>query len=147
MDEAKRLYNKEWRAKNREKMRQKSKDYYDANKEKVSQTSAAWAKANTNRVKSNNLKRTYGIDLVEFNTMLERQHYSCAICAATLDGGRDTHVDHCHESGRVRGLLCGKCNMALGLFQERSQLLERAAAYLQLYEREIGGVPGIRTTV
>lgn len=57
----------------------------------------------------------------------------CAICG---NGAEDTqhgllHVDHCHDKGHVRGLLCSPCNLALGLFRDNPALLRRAAEYLE----------------
>lgn len=61
-------------------------------------------------------RRVYGIGLDEVNSMLERQGSTCALCDKELSA--DTlNVDHCHESGRVRGLLCSRCNLNLGIFE------------------------------
>ncbi len=130
MDEARRLYNKQWRANNRERMRQKALDYYYANKDSMSRKSAAWSKANPDRVKSNDLKRMYGIDLDQFYTLLETQQSRCAICSIAFTTTKDAHVDHCHTTNQVRGLLCGNCNRWLGLFKDDPTLLTQAITYL-----------------
>jgi len=68
--------------------------------------------------------------------MLEAQNHSCAICKAliTLPDGkksnRDAQIDHCHETGEIRGLLCPPCNKGLGHFRDNPKLLLSAAAYL-----------------
>lgn len=62
---------------------------------------------------------------------LVRQEGRCAICGRDLKPGRGTHVDHCHRTGAVRGLLCSKCNPALGLFEDNVDALIRAAEYLR----------------
>jgi len=73
----------------------------------------------------------------EYQAMLESQDHRCAICGLHET---DTHsqgvtralaVDHCHESGRVRQLLCGRCNKALGLMQDNPQRLRDAARYIE----------------
>lgn len=81
----------------------------------------------------NHLMRTYGITLEDWARMLESQQGRCAICErdirdATLS---DVNVDHCHESGKVRGLLCLNCNMAIGLLLDRPETLRRATSYLE----------------
>ncbi len=78
------------------------------------------------------LKRNYNITLEEYDAMYERQGGKCAICPATEPGGRWNHfaVDHNHETGAVRELLCNNCNTALGLMQDSSYLLRLAANYL-----------------
>lgn len=83
------------------------------------------------------LQKVYGISLQEYNALLEQQHGVCAICEKPET---QTHkktkaimnlsVDHDHTTGHVRGLLCKKCNMALGLFQDSRDLLQNADKYL-----------------
>ena len=70
--------------------------------------------------------------------MLESQKWVCAICeqpeqskAPESGETRELAIDHCHETNLVRGLLCSSCNRALGLFQDREDLLRKAAAYLK----------------
>jgi len=75
------------------------------------------------------LKRRYGIGADEVDALLEAQGGVCAIC------GREParpHVDHCHRTGRVRGILCGPCNQGLGQFQDNVEVMDAAAAYLRL---------------
>ena len=77
-------------------------------------------------------KLTYGITELEFYSLLEQQNNCCAICGSKVAGGRgDWHVDHCHESGKIRGLLCHHCNTGLGLFRDSPELLILAAEYLR----------------
>lgn len=79
------------------------------------------------------LRRLYGIGLNEYAAMLQSQGQRCAICPATEPGGNSTswHVDHDHATGRVRGLLCVRCNLGLGYFQDDPDRLVRASAYLR----------------
>jgi hypothetical protein len=69
----------------------------------------------------------YGMTLEDFEEMAEEQDYSCAICLEV----RALVVDHNHETGEVRGLLCNECNMALGKFRDDPGLLRRAMCYLR----------------
>lgn len=73
----------------------------------------------------------YGITIEEFEAMKTKQNNLCAICQ--LDFVKTPHVDHCHETGLVRGLLCSNCNTAIGLMNDSPQILERAIHYLSSY--------------
>ena len=94
-----------------------------------------------------NLMRVYGINEEEYNKILEEQNYGCAICGRSVEeqskkyasgkipaSMRSLAVDHCHNTGKIRGLLCYECNIGLGKFQDKSSLLERAALYLTRFE-------------
>jgi hypothetical protein len=79
------------------------------------------------------MRENYGITLDEYEGMLARQGGHCAICPSTLPGrsGRKyLYVDHCHDTGRVRGLLCGNCNDGVGRFRDNPELLRAAIRYL-----------------
>lgn len=77
------------------------------------------------------IRRVYGITQAEYDAMLEKQNGKCAICNNTDEvEGRKLAIDHCHTTGRVRGLLCGKCNRGLGLFKDNPDLLLKAISYL-----------------
>ena len=77
------------------------------------------------------IRRQYGITLEQYDEMLEEQNYRCAICNNEDEvEGRRLAIDHCHTTGVVRGLLCGKCNRGIGLFYDSRELLERAINYL-----------------
>lgn len=84
------------------------------------------------------LRDTYGITLEEYNAKLMAQGMMCAICgkkAPSLDssewGKYSYPVDHCHETKKVRGILCPQCNSGLGHFKDRPELLRSAIRYLQ----------------
>jgi hypothetical protein len=86
--------------------------------------------------RDNALKRVYGISLQEFNTLLKEQNYCCAICGKHQETVKKSfHIDHCHITNEVRGILCNKCNMGLGLFQENNALLNNAINYLDKYKK------------
>jgi hypothetical protein len=79
--------------------------------------------------RENWLMRKYGMTPADFEWLLAEQDHRCAICEC-VNNGRPWHVDHCHETGAVRGILCDVCNRGLGNFQESEKLLLRAADYL-----------------
>jgi hypothetical protein len=71
---------------------------------------------------------TYGITLEQRNEMIEAQDNKCLICSDELNV---PHVDHCHETKHVRGILCARCNMGLGYFKDDPQRLASAITYLE----------------
>ena len=71
--------------------------------------------------------RKYGIGAAAYDSMIEAQDGKCAICMRPVQ----LVVDHCHTSGAVRGLLCGSCNTAIGMFEEQIDSLTNAIAYLE----------------
>lgn len=75
-------------------------------------------------------KHKYGITHDEFEKLMESQGHGCAICWEDFDEAT-AQVDHDHETGAVRGLLCRQCNLGLGNFREDLCLLDRAAKYLK----------------
>jgi hypothetical protein len=78
------------------------------------------------------LKKLYGITVEDYDRMLEEQNGVCWICAkAETTNGGTLHIDHDTQSGKVRGLLCGKCNRAIGLLNHSPELLERAVQYMR----------------
>jgi Recombination endonuclease VII len=74
------------------------------------------------------LSRTYGLSREEYRRLLHEQNGVCAVCK--LPSRRTLCVDHCHATREVRGLLCDKCNTALGLFGDDSKRMRAAAAYV-----------------
>ena len=121
---------KEWSLKNPEKVKEinaknkeKRKQFYNSPDGILSSRKA-------------HLKRKYKITLDEFNEMLKKQKGKCAIC-----GGTETHdkhkvmaVDHCHKSGKIRALLCFKCNSGLGHFGDNIENLKKAIKYLKKHD-------------
>ncbi|WP_306953771.1 endonuclease VII domain-containing protein [Streptomyces sp. B4I13] len=73
------------------------------------------------------LKRQYGLTEAERDELIVSQGGVCCICLAAVP----QHVDHCHNTGRVRGVLCFSCNAALGQFKDRPDVIRRAAAYVE----------------
>lgn len=79
------------------------------------------------------IKYQYGIDSDQLNVMLEDQDFKCAICRLSL---HKPCVDHNHDTGEVRGLLCDSCNQGLGRFKDDPELLALAVSYLSQYQFE-----------
>jgi len=79
------------------------------------------------------LRMAYGLSREDYARMLAEQGGMCAICKATEPGGRSAnfHIDHCHTTGKIRGLLCCRCNQGLGAFRDNVEILKAATEYLQ----------------
>jgi len=71
-------------------------------------------------------KTKYGIEQAEYDRLMQEQDGACAICASETN----LVIDHCHETGKVRGLLCNSCNKGLGFFGDNDLLLRAAGGYL-----------------
>lgn len=74
----------------------------------------------------------YGINFEQYTKIAKAQDYVCAICSGVDKSGYRLSVDHNHETGKIRGLLCQKCNHAIGLFKDDVQLLIKAIEYLEI---------------
>lgn len=88
--------------------------------------------------RSRNAKRVaarYGLSVSEYQSMLEKQEFACAICKTPHydENGKRLYIDHNHAKGMqaVRGLLCSACNFGLGLFKDSPEILRAAAEYLE----------------
>ena len=75
--------------------------------------------------------RKYGLTEAEYNAILEHQGHRCGICATDTPGAKGWVIDHCHDSGMVRGVLCSQCNSAIGLLREDPVIIDRAAEYVR----------------
>jgi hypothetical protein len=75
------------------------------------------------------VKKEYGLSELDVAQMLNKQNCQCVICSINIETGY--HIDHCHSTGKVRGLLCQKCNQAIGLLRESESLFFKAAQYIK----------------
>jgi hypothetical protein len=99
---------------------ERGKEQYQKNKEKILEM-----------CRDARLKRQYGIDVNEYNKLLEEQNGKCAICGSEeCTSGKNFAIDHNHQTGEVRGLLCRACNLALGHLQDSPRLVKNAYQYL-----------------
>lgn len=118
-----------------DKIKETNRKYREKNREKIRISNRKWQlknyDQNRNIQKNCTLKRYYGITLEEYDLLLEKQGYKCAICGIDkAENVKSFAVDHCHKTGKVRGLLCHKCNIGLGHFDDSSNLLIKAVSYL-----------------
>jgi hypothetical protein len=104
---------------NGEKLKERSRDFYQKNRTRALLET---------RVRK--LKREYQLTLEEFAVMEKAQGGRCLICNNPPPEGKNLYVDHCHTTGKVRGLLCMKCNAGLGMFRDNLELLKSAMGYL-----------------
>ena len=99
-----------------------------------------WQKGTPELTRNRCLKYKYGITSADYERMLFEQNNCCYICHAECK----LVVDHCHESGKVRGLLCNYCNVMLGMAKDNPALLRLAANYLELAKQnKQGAIPCI----
>lgn len=84
------------------------------------------------------LRNRYGINLEEYQELINLQDNSCAICFTSFENmsSNKIHVDHCHKNNKVRGILCSKCNKGLGLFKDNTQTIEKAIKYLKKHNEK-----------
>ncbi len=101
----------------------------------------AWVKHNTSCSKrcselAYRLRKWYGLTIKEYTDLLDEQDHRCKICGNRAEpegisfANRSLNVDHCHDTGKVRGLICSNCNTGLGKFKDSPELIEKAFAYL-----------------
>lgn len=121
----------------REKERLRGKEKYEKNKPKHLAITKRYRDENLPFYKDLHLRRTYGITMDDKNKMRESQNNKCAICEVAFESDRHAYVDHCHNTNKVRGLLCHPCNSALGMFKDNIISIERASAYLKSYVQEV----------
>jgi len=121
--------NAEW------KLRHKRGTWSKAKKERNKERQRDYRSAHPERVKNTILKRLYGISMADYLAMHDGQNGLCAICSkpeTSVIRGKTISlaVDHCHETGTVRKLLCAKCNKGIGSFSHDADLLAKAIKYL-----------------
>ena len=117
-------YMRDYRPVNRVRIRANDKRWRDADLERTHATYRKW-----------DLQTSFGISPEEYEEMLEAQDGVCVICGTEPGSprayGRRLAVDHEHQTGKVRRLLCGTCNRALGMMAENVDWLQRAVRYLE----------------
>lgn len=143
--EAYKNWQKDYRHRHVDKLRQREVDRWakkpEDEKKAIWAKRSQWLKDNPDKVLDFYLRRTYKITLEDYNFMLVSQNFKCAVCQVEAGSQRATWgvkrselnpfcIDHCHEDGRVRGLLCQSCNTGLGAFGDRIEWLIGAIEYL-----------------
>lgn len=82
--------------------------------------------------RSNQLFREFGLTVVQYLGFGDMQYWQCKICDSSLAPfDKETQVDHCHTTGMVRGILCARCNRALGMMDDDPKRLRQAANYVE----------------
>lgn len=108
-----------WHIRNKEYRKIRDKKYREQNKEKER------IRARKNQI------RLYGLTEEEYDKMFQHQKGCCLICGLHQDNFKKSfHIDHCHTTGKIRGLLCRNCNVGLGHFKDSIELLNKAIKYL-----------------
>lgn len=121
-----------WNKVNKEAHANHELKYRTLNPKQMKENKQKYVKENPASIKNSALKYTYGIGLEEFNLLKSQQNNCCAICA-TNEKDLDVKlcVDHCHKTGKIRGILCTRCNLALGFIKEDIEALQKAINYLK----------------
>ena len=138
-------YLKSWYKDNQDKVKEQRENYKDIKNEKRRlkykydedyreerlKQAREWQMNNPNKRKNQRL-RQYGISFEEFNFLLEKANNKCEICGYSDMSDKKIFpvIDHCHNSNKVRGVLCSKCNLALGHFNDNIDSLKNAINYL-----------------
>jgi len=109
--------------------------HYQENRARINAYDRARNPLRREAVRNRRLQKSYGISLDDYNRMVAEQNNQCAICGGAPRGyGKNDnvlHVDHCHKTGKVRGLLCSNCNLVLGGINDSIDLLRNAITYLE----------------
>lgn len=124
-------YNRNWRAKNRDRDRAHGRKYYATHKAEVKERSRKRHAANPLRSRRRHLIERYGLSDSDYEQILVEQNGVCAICSGPPKLGKNLDVDHCHDTGKVRGLLCRQCNVAIGSLKDDPKLTRAATEYLE----------------
>ena len=138
--ECRKLMQKEWIKNNPEKLKAKRNRYYLKNKDFLYKKKKERDRKNPIKTRVQvrkynrryHLKKFYGVTEKIFDEMFLGQQGKCAICG--LDDKKTLCVDHNHKNGKVRGLLCNKCNIKLGYYEEGKNFHNEATEYLKKYE-------------
>jgi hypothetical protein len=133
--EEKRIYNKKYWEKNKEKEKERGKKYYETHKEEI-RTRRKIRGTHTYQ-RRYNLKYNFGMTMEEYNRMFEEQKGCCIICGIHQSKlKRALSVDHNHSTKKIRSLLCGNCNHMLGHAHEDIEILQKAIEYLEQYSEK-----------
>lgn len=121
-----------WSESDKERNREYTRKYRIKNKDALNEKDRTTYPARVDKRRASNVRRKYGITWEEYERMLTEQAGACAICSRTDPGRRKgvMLVDHCHATKKVRGLLCHRCNAALGMFGDDPEVIKKAMEYV-----------------
>lgn len=147
-----RSYIRVWQSKNPEKIRVyarkanaratllgKQNEYYHKNSCRIREQQKTWRARFPERSKNQELRKRYGITLDDYNEKLRSQEGRCASCYLEFDMKdcrNKPQVDHCHETGAFRGILCRTCNIVQGFLCKRAETIDHVLEYLKKHETE-----------
>lgn len=128
-------YDRKYYLENKDRLLEYQKQYYIQNKEEIKTKEKAYRLKNRDKVLSqgnkNRRKYLYGLSHENYLAKINAQHNLCACCGEPFI--KTPHIDHCHTTGKVRGLLCQPCNVGLGYYEKKSSLFK---SYLEKYKGE-----------
>ena len=134
---------REWYLENKESVREQAKRWKEANPERWKEVQTLWRQKNAHRIKlyekgsqqKQNLKRKYNLTIEQYDQMLQTQAGVCAICEQPCSTGRRLSVDHDHITGKIRGLLCTKCNIRLGMIESVNAMRFKLRPFLRYLKK------------
>ena len=95
-------------------------------------TAKSWCQRNPDKVRSHKIKHRFGLSTESYEILLKKQNHCCAICGVhENDYHQKLSIDHCHITGKIRGLLCSDCNFMLGRAKDNISTLQNGITYLQ----------------
>ncbi len=124
-----RAHMRQWYSDNRERAIAGVRQWQQDNKEHLAAYRREYRKGRTAEAREGHLRRKFGLSQADYDELLAKQGGGCRICGKK-PGKISLHVDHDHETGEIRGLLCVGCNSALGQFHDDTELLHRAVTYV-----------------
>jgi hypothetical protein len=138
---------KKWRLLNPDYAKQKSKEWREKNKENVlkyrstqdfkkrkkvqNKKYSATHKKHYEKKWEESIKYKFRINAKQYYEILLAQNNVCAICGGLNKNNFKLAIDHCHETGKIRGILCSHCNSGLGMFRDNTELMLKAIKYLE----------------
>ncbi len=136
-------YVKEWKDKNKERLKEQQSIDYKNNPEKYRKWSKQYKDLNREKISTLEICRVRQISVKDYEAMVKHQNGKCAICKLeetrmARNGNKTTRLclDHDHDTGKIRGLLCHDCNSALGKFKDSIETLIFATIYLMDHEEK-----------
>lgn len=130
---------KEAREENPERFKEYFRKSFEKNKDEIRRKNREWFRNNPEAKKKNRI-RPYNITQEQLEELLKFSGYKCNICGISQKehfekSKKDLHIDHCHKTQKVRGLLCHNCNLAIGYMNDNIELLDKAKEYLKIWQQ------------